>query len=61
MLVNVRHRLGGGRSLERGDIIKTGENGRAALLLEDETMVRLNKNSRLVLERLHHSTELRVH
>ena len=43
-----------GRILQHSDIIRTGADGRAALLLEDETLIQLNKNTRFVLENVVH-------
>lgn len=39
-----------GVSLSAGDCVRTGPNGRAALLVADETMIRLNRNSLFVLK-----------
>ncbi len=41
-----------GMKLDGGASIRTGENGRAALLLADETMVRLNKSTLFTLKKV---------
>ena len=47
---NVREPAAAGKMLYQNDKVLAGENGRAAILLEDETLIQLNKGACLILE-----------
>jgi len=47
---NIWEKSSSGKILYQNDIVKTGLDGRASILMEDETLIQINKNSKFVIE-----------